>query len=156
MLSSISTVTTRMAGAGAALLLTAAGLVAAAPTSQAAGSGTTCPSSRLCFYFNSNLGGARADFAYSDAGLDNELFTDGPYGRNGWGVVVGNNAASVRNNSGRWVTLFEGRNCDWNTKWAGINGGGYSFNLAEFDLQNRVSSFLMDGSACVNRDQSNQ
>ncbi len=131
--------------------------VFAAPAS-AEGSGTACPTNRVCFYFNSDFGGARADYRYSDANMGNELFTDGPYGRDGWGVQVNNNAASVKNRSGSTVYFFDRPDC---TLYAGESapgiGPGVDINLASVGLKNKVSSFLIsDGSACVNRDQSNQ
>ena len=35
-------------------------LAAVAPAASAEGSGTACPTNRLCLYFNSNFAGARA------------------------------------------------------------------------------------------------
>lgn len=67
----------------------------------------------MCFYFNSDFQGARADYAYSDAGLGNELFTDGRAGRNRWGVQVSNNAASVINNTGKQLYWYKDANCDY-------------------------------------------
>ena len=154
MLNSLSTMTAHAAAAAAVLVLSATGLATSAPQASAAGSGTECPTNRLCLYFNSNWQGARADFQYGDAGLENELFTDGPYGRNGWAVVVGNNAASVWNRTGKGVTLYDGRDCNWDTKWVSL--GPAKVNLSEFSLQNRVSSIRVDGSRCINRDQSSQ
>lgn len=61
----------------------AVAFLAGAPAASASGSGTECPSGRVCFYFNSDFLGARADYAHSDAGMGNKLFTDGPAGRSG-------------------------------------------------------------------------
>ena len=90
------------AGLGAVLAV-AGSLFAGVPAASAAGTGTACPTDRFCLYFNSDFGGARADYAQSDAGLGNELFTDGPQGRSGWGVQVNNNAASAINHTERML-----------------------------------------------------
>lgn len=140
----------KLASAGALLGLVATSLLAGAPA-NAAGTGTTCPVNRLCLYFNSDYQGARADFAYSDAGLNNEFFTDGPAYRNGWGVPVNNNAASVKNRTGSMVYLFDGAGCE-GTAWTVYPGEDY--NLSSRGLQNTVSSLLIEGmGACVYRDQ---
>ena len=89
----------KTATAGAVFALSASAVLAGAPAANASGTGTACPSARVCFYFNSDFQGARADYANSDATMGNELFTDGPAGRNGWGVQVNNNAASLINNT---------------------------------------------------------
>jgi len=145
----------RFAGTGAVLLLTSMGAAAMAPAASASGSATACPTNRLCFYFNSSFGGARADFTYSDSGLGNELFTDGPSGRSGWGVVVNNNAASVKNRTGEWVTMYDNSGCTTGGGWAAI-APGTNFNLVDLGLKNQVSSIYVPGSGCVSRDQSNQ
>jgi hypothetical protein len=140
----------KLASAGALLGLAASSLLAGAPA-NASGTGTACPVNRLCLYFNSDYEGARADFAYSDAGLNNEFFTDGPAYRNGWGVPVNNNAASVKNRTGSMVFLHDGPDCD---------GTGYTvypgedYNLSSRGLQNKVSSFSIEGmGVCIYRDQ---
>lgn len=145
-----------LATAASVVALVSAGM-AAGPSAQASGTGTACPSDRLCFYFNSDWGGARADYAYSDASLNDELFTDGPSGRNGWGVQVENNAASVKNRTGHQVMLYRDRYCN-------ISGSdsyrliepGANVNLGA-NLKNQVSSFAIfdrPNPDCVVRDQS--
>ena len=144
----------RFAGTGAVLLLTSMGAAAMAPAARASGSGTACPTNRLCFYFNSSSVGL-ADFTYSDSGLGNEPFTDGPSGRSGWGVVVNNNAASVKNRTGEWVTMYDNSGCTTGGGWAAI-APGTNFNLVDLGLKNQVSSIYVPGSGCVSRDQRNQ
>lgn len=146
------------AGAVAALLL--AGGVVASQSASASGTGSTCPSGRLCLYFNSDLGGARADLAKTDGALNNELFSDGPVGANGWNVVVGNNAASVWNRTGvNDVILFDQQNCTASSSSGGLMylAAGESANLERANLKNKVSSLWIPGSGnsgCVNVDQS--
>lgn len=131
--------------------MSASAILAGAPAAGASGTGTACPSGRVCFYFNSNFQGARADYANSDAGMGNELFTDGPAGRNGWGVQVNNNAASLINNTWAYITIYDSPDCvgyAWN-----INSQE-RLNLGE--MKNRVSSIYVhyNGGACISRDQS--
>jgi hypothetical protein len=143
----------KAATAGAMLALAAGSLLAGVPAANASGTGTVCPTNRLCLYFNSDFGGARADFAYSDAGLGNELFTDGPVGANGWGVQVNNNAASVINHTGDWIVLYEDSDCRTLDGGAHrILGAGERVNLGTA-LKNKVSSIYIAGSGCIHRDQ---
>jgi hypothetical protein len=141
----------RKTASAGALLALAGSLLAGVPVANASGTGTACPTNRLCLYFNSNFEGARADFAYSDAGLGNELFTDGPAYANGWGVQVNNNAASLINNTGTGANIYDGPNCT-GEGWA--THGGQRLNLAEYGMKNRVSSIYIAGTGCINRDQS--
>jgi hypothetical protein len=138
-----------LAAAAAAISLAAT----AAPASAALGS---CPSNRLCFWFNSDYAGARADFAISDGSLANELFNDGPAGANGWKVQVEDNAASVANRTGEYVSIYLRRRCETLTASdAATLRPGEEFNLAHFGLKNKVSSlYVHDGSdrRCVNVD----
>lgn len=140
----------KIASAGALLGLAATSLLAGAPAANASGTGNACPANRVCLYFNSNFEGARADFAYSDASLSNELFTDGPAGANGWGVQVNNNAASLINNTPSGANIYDGPNC---TGEAWATYGGERVNLASMGMKNRVTSIHIEG-ACINRDQS--
>lgn len=141
----------KTATAGAVLALGAGAFLTGAPAANASGSGTACPSGRVCFYFNSDFQGARADYANSDAGMGNELFTDGPAGRNGWGVQVNNNAASLINNTYGYITIYDSPGCV-----------GYAWNinmlegLSLGEMKNRVSSIYISdgGGACISRDQS--
>lgn len=117
-------------------LAAAAGLAAsAAPASAAAGD---CPANRFCLWFNSDFAGARSDLAIPDGSLANELFNDGPSGRNGWMVQVENNAASVYNNTSQGAYIYDGRHCSGEEAFvAGHSGrtlGG---------LKNRVSSVMI-------------
>ena len=102
-------------------------------------------------YFNSDFGGARADYANSDAGLGNELFTDGPQGRSGWGVQVNNNAASAINHTGKLVAVYYNSECSGT---GFIIYPGERWNLADFGMKNQVSSLQVAGSDCIYRDQS--
>jgi hypothetical protein len=138
------------AGLGAVLAV-AGSLFAGVPAASAAGTGTACPTDRFCLYFNSDFGGARADYAYSDAGLGNELFTDGPQGRSGWGVQVNNNAASAINHTGKNVAVYYNSDCSGT---GFIIYPGERWNLASFGMKNQVSSLQVAGSACIYRDQS--
>lgn len=142
-----------VAGVGLTLAALSAGPASAA---DAAGAASACPSGRVCFYFNSDLAGARADYVYSDRSLDDELFTDGPSGANGWGIVVNNNAASVRNNLAHTVYLYDLPGCqrvDPSLPQKAVAPGGWG-NLALLGLKNKVSSIrVLDGSACIERDQ---
>ncbi len=126
----------------------------AMPVANASGSQVACPSDRLCLWFNSGYGGARADFRVSDANLSNELFNDGPANANGWLVQVENNAASFQNRSGNTVVFFDFRNCDIDGAYRVVAAGAKDdFGSA---LKNRVSSFLISNEgACINVDQSN-
>lgn len=147
----------KAATTGAVLALGAVAFLAGAPAASASGSGTECPSGRVCFYFNSDFQGARADYVYSDAGMGNELFTDGPAGRSGWGVQVNNNAASVINNSGHTLYLYRDANCAY---YSGVGGGGLfpgtRYNLSIWNAKNDISSIQIAGvgSDCISRDQS--
>ncbi|GGL22922.1 peptidase inhibitor family I36 protein [Phycicoccus endophyticus] len=146
----MSTTIRRLTGAGGTAVLLAAGALAGAPTASA---GTPCPSNRLCFYFNSDFAGARADYRRSDATMTNELFSDG--GGSGYNVVVNNNAASVRNRTGEVVYLFNRAHC---TLAAGESAPGLApganVNLASVGLKNKVSSFLIvNKGRCIDRDQ---
>lgn len=141
----------KTATAGAVLALGAGAFLAGAPAANASGSGTACPSGRACFYFNSDFQGARADYANSDAGMGNELFTDGPAGRNGWGVQVNNNSASLINNTHAYITIYDSPDC---VGYAWYIQPGDRLNLGE--MKNRVSSIYVayNGGACISRDQS--
>lgn len=143
-----------LAGAGTLALGLGLSLTGTAPTAIASGTQDYCPADRLCLWFNSGYGGARADFRVSDANLSNELFNDGPVGANGWLVQVEDNSASFHNRSGNTVWFFAYRNCDID----GANrivGAGEQGNFGTA-LQNRVSSFLISNEGtCVNVDQSN-
>ncbi|KSU69987.1 hypothetical protein GA0061083_0014 [Pseudarthrobacter enclensis] len=146
----------KTATVGAVLALGASAFLAGAPAGSASGSGTTCPSGRVCFYFNSVFQGARADDAYTDAGMGNELFTDGPTVRNGWGVHINNNAASVMNNSGHILYLYTEPNCDARSM---VGGGGLfpgtRYNLSAFNAKNDISSLHIAGTGdCIHRDHS--
>jgi len=136
-------------GLGALALIATS--VIAVPAANASGSGTACPSDRFCMYFNSDYGGARADFAYSDGSLAEELFTDGPSGRNGWAVVVNNNAASVINHSGTRVWMYTNARCTGDY-WSVPAGKGMNLGT----LRNKISAIWFEGtgSCQVIRDQS--
>jgi len=132
----------------------AAGLAAAAAPAQAALG--ECPGNRMCLWFNSGYDGARADFAIADGSMANELFNDGPAGRNGWKVQVEDNAASAANRTGEIVVLYARRNCDPAGKTATFFPGE-EFNLANpmFEIKNQVSSlYVYNGPNfnCVNVD----
>ncbi|WP_320671643.1 peptidase inhibitor family I36 protein [Patulibacter defluvii] len=103
-----------------------------------------CPSGRFCLWFNSGYAGARADFEITDGNLANELFNDGPAGRNGWLVQVEDNAASAYNRTSGAVFVYARRNCDeaGDYDWLSPN---QKLNLDQlrFNLKNRVSSVLV-------------
>ena len=141
----------KTATAGAVFALSASAILAGAPAAGASGTGTACPSGRVCFYFNSDFQGARADYANSDATMGNELFTDGPVGRNGWGVQVNNNAASLVNNTYAYITIYDNPGCEG---YAWYIQPGERLNLGA--MKNRVSSIHVayNGGACLDRDQS--
>ncbi|GGI83816.1 peptidase inhibitor family I36 protein [Pseudarthrobacter scleromae] len=143
--------THKAATAAAVLALGASTFLAGAPAANASGTGTACPSARVCFYFNSDFQGARADYANSDATMGNELFTDGPVGRNGWGVQVNNNAASLINNTYAYITIYDSPGCEG---YAWYIQPGDRLNLGT--MKNRVSSIYVayNGGACLDRDQS--
>lgn len=114
-------------------LAVAAGLAASAAPASAAYA--ECPANRFCLWFNSDFQGARADLADSDGNLADELFNDGPSGRNGWNVQVENNAASVANRTGQGAYVYDGRNCTGAEAFVAGNSGR---TLGA--LKNRVSS----------------
>ena len=129
-------------------------MMVAAPSANASGTQDYCPADRVCLWFNSNYGGARADFRVSDANLSNELFNDGPEGANGWRVQVEDNAASFHNRSGNTMIFFNFRNCDIDGAYRVVGPGGKdNFGTA---LKNKVSSIIISNEGlCVNVDQSN-
>lgn len=132
----------------------AVSLMAAAPSAYASGTQDYCPADRVCLWFNSNYGGARADFRVSDANLSNELFNDGPVGAGGWLVQVEDNAASFHNRSRNTVVFFNLRNCDIDGAYR-VVGNGSKDNFGDA-LKNKVSSFIISNEGlCVNVDQSN-
>ncbi|WP_320668690.1 peptidase inhibitor family I36 protein [Patulibacter defluvii] len=98
-----------------------------------------CPSGKLCLWFNSNYAGARSDLQITDGSLANELFNDGPAGRNGWLVQVEDNAASVANRTGGYVELYGRRNCQLGDGFGDLQAGEED-NLADLGLKNKVSS----------------
>ncbi|NQD89570.1 peptidase inhibitor family I36 protein [Paenarthrobacter sp. CM16] len=142
----------RIASSAALLGLVAGAFLAGAPAASASGTGTACPSDRLCLYFNSNFQGARADYKYSDAGLGNELFTDGHRGAKGWGVQVNNNAASLINNSGEYIALYKSAGCRDGVGY--LLAPGAKLNLSDWGARNTISSFHINDSVCISRDQS--
>ena len=130
-----------------------AGVVVSAPTASAA-TIHGCPEAHLCFYFNSNFAGARADYLYSDGNLSDELFTKG--GTNGRGVQVKNNAASVVNNWSYPAVVYFNSRCDASVAKQTIPAYG-SANL-NATMKNNNASFNWPSSFgkskdCASRDQ---
>jgi hypothetical protein len=121
-------VLTALAGLAATVGLAASAAPASAAYSE-------CPVNRFCLWFNSDFQGARADLADSDGNLADELFNDGPAGRNGWNVQVENNAASVANRTGQGAYIYDGRGCTGAEAFVSGNSGR---TLGA--LKNRVSS----------------
>jgi hypothetical protein len=141
---------TVLAGVGAIVI----GFTGTMPAATASGSQDYCPTDRLCLWFNSDFGGARADFMVSDANLSNELFNDGPAYANGWLVQVEDNAASFQNRSGHQVHFYALRNCD-SSGTNRILAAGDKGNFSSA-LKNQISSFrIYTEGECVNVDQSN-
>ncbi|TDV56467.1 peptidase inhibitor family I36 protein [Actinophytocola oryzae] len=93
----------------------------------------------LCFYFNSNYAGARADYLYSDGNLDNERFNKGGSGANGYNVVVKNNAASVVNNWSYSATVYYNSGC--NGSVASQTIGAYGKANLNASMKNENASF---------------
>jgi Peptidase inhibitor family I36 len=143
-----------IAGLGAGVFAVSL-MMAAAPSANASGTQDYCPAGRVCLWFNSNYGGARADFRVSDANLSNELFNDGPAGANGWRVQVEDNAASYHNRSGIGMIFYNLRNCNADGAYRTVGPGGKD-NFGDL-LKNRVSSIFIYGGdgGCANVDQSN-
>ncbi|MEV7041735.1 peptidase inhibitor family I36 protein [Amycolatopsis sp. NPDC051061] len=137
----------------AAFAAAIAGTAIAAPAASAA-TQHGCPDLYFCFYFNSNYGGAFANYAYSDGNLDNELFRWG--GSNGRGVVVKNNAASVFNNAEWAATVYYNSGC--NGSVASQSFGAYSGGNFTATMKNNNASFKWPAGPvlfgdCANRDQ---
>lgn len=129
--------------------LALASVVNVAPA-NASGTGATCPEGRFCLYFNSDLKGARADLAVTDAALTNELFDDGPVGANGWKVVVNNNAASYWNRTGKEFIVFDGQKCTYGETGMALalrpgTKGSLNSSVNSIYLKNKVSSIKVVG-----------
>jgi peptidase inhibitor family I36 len=136
-----------------ALVAAVTGTTVAAPAASAADI-RGCPDFSLCFYFNSDFGGARANYAYSDGNLDNEVFRWG--GTNGRGVQVKNNAASVVNNAEWTATVYYNSGC--NGSVASQSFGAYSGHDFTATMKNNNASFKWPSgpvvfSDCAQRDQ---
>ena len=124
------------------------GSVLAAPAASAA-TIHGCPEVYFCFYYNSNFGGARADYLRSDGNLDNERF-----GANG--PVVKNNAASAVNNWNYYATVYYNSGC--NGSVASQTFGAYGSGNFNATMKNENASFKWPASYgvykdCANRDQ---
>lgn len=139
---------------GLAVLVAAVGGTTLAAPAASAATLHGCPDFQFCFYFNSNFGGALANYAYSDGNLDNELFRWG--GTNGRGVQVKNNAASVVNNAEWTATVYYNSGCNGSvaSQSFGAYGGG-NFNAT---MKNNNASFKWPAapsifSDCAQRDQ---
>jgi len=137
-------------------ILVALGL-AAAPAAQAATpAAPSCPSLYFCFYFNSNYGGAHADYLRSDGNLDNELFNKVGTTSNGLGVQVKNNAASAYNNWSYLATVYYNSGC--NGSVASQSFGMYGGANFTATMKNNNASFKWPSgpvvfSDCAKRDQ---
>ncbi|WP_410614869.1 peptidase inhibitor family I36 protein [Amycolatopsis sp. lyj-109] len=140
-------------------VLVAAGL-AAAPAAQAATASQAvsagCPGAYFCFYFNSNYGGAHADYLRSDGDLGNELFNKVGTSSNGLNVQVKNNAASAYNNWSYLATVYYNSGC--NGSVASQSFGPYSSGNFNSTMKNNNASFRWPTSFgeyfdCANRDQ---
>jgi peptidase inhibitor family I36 len=141
----------RVGLAAAAAAIT--GSIVAAPAASAAPI-NGCPDFDFCFYFNSGYAGARADYVWSDATLDNELFNHG--GANGQGVQVKNNAASAVNNYAFTAVVYFNSGC--NGSHASQSFGAFSKNNFNATMKNNNASFKWLGgnpgdTDCANRDQ---
>ncbi|MEU4806300.1 peptidase inhibitor family I36 protein [Actinosynnema sp. NPDC023587] len=138
-----------------ATLITITGSVLAAPAASAAVI-EGCPELYLCFYFNSNFQGARADYLESDGNLDNEKFNKRGTNGNGLGVPVKNNAASVVNNWNELATVYYNSGC--NGSVAKQSFGAYGKANLNATMKNENASFNWPNSSgvykdCANRDQ---
>lgn len=137
----------------AAVIIAMIGSVAAAPAASAEPR-RGCPDGYFCFYFNSNYGGARADYFLSDGNLANETFNKG--GSNGRGWAVKNNAASVVNNWAYYARVYYNSNCNGSVASQSISGY-YTANLNSKMKNNNASFRWPDapaaGSDCRDRDQ---
>ena len=140
-------------------VLAAAGLIAA-PAAQAAtaspAASSACPGYHFCFYFNSDYGGAHADYLLSDGNLGDELFNKAGTTTRGLGVQVKNNAASVHNNWAFPATVYYNSGC--NGSVASQTFGAYSSGNFNSTMKNQNASFKWVGSTgggfdCANRDQ---
>jgi hypothetical protein len=140
--------------AGLTALVTAiTGITAAAPAASAA-SLHDCPDLYLCFYFNSDFGGAHASYFYSDGDLGNELFRYG--GTNGRGVQVKNNAASVVNNAEWTATVYFNSGCNGSVasqSFRPYSGGNLSATMKNNNASFRWPSGPVVFGDCANRDQ---
>jgi hypothetical protein len=141
-------ISARSLAAAVAATTLATGLVVATAPAASADPIRSCPDGRVCLFFNSGFAGARADYRRSDAGMGNELFDDRR--GNGFNVQVNDNAASIVNNTGDFIAVFDGPAC---TGRGAQLPGRSSYDLSRFSLKNKVSSISIPGSACVNRSQ---
>lgn len=132
----------------------AACLTAAATAVPASAALNECSTGNFCLWFNSDYQGARFDMRKTDGSLADELFNDGPAGRNGWKVQVEDNSASAANRTGQNVALYDMRGCQGGAR---ILFDREEVNLAKFLLKNKVSSVYINGGTnrdCVNIDSS--
>ncbi len=139
-------------------VLVAAGLTAATQTATASPAATIhgCPAAYFCFYFNSNYGGAHADYLLSDGNLGDELFNKTGTSSNGLNVQVKNNAASAVNNWSYTATVYYNSGCNGSVASQSIG----AYGLANFNstMKNQNASFKWPASFgsfsdCANRDQ---
>ncbi|ROP42447.1 peptidase inhibitor family I36 protein [Saccharothrix texasensis] len=147
-------VTRRLVGL-AAVITTVIGSFAIAPTASAA-TIEGCREAYLCFYFNSNFEGARADYLLSDGDLDNEKFNNAGTDGNGFNYVVKNHAASVVNNWSYYATVYYNSGC--NGSVASQSFGAYGKGNFTEPMKNDNASFKWPTSSgtfrdCANRDQ---
>lgn len=139
----------------AALIAASTGSIVVAPAATAA-TVNGCPEVYLCFYFNSDFEGARADYLRSDGNLDNETFNKRGTDGNGQGRVVKNNAASVVNNWSYYATVYYNSGC--NGSVASQTFGAYRKGNLNATMKNENASFKWPASFgaysdCANRDQ---
>ena len=102
----------RRVGAVVAALTMCGSLVAGlAPSAAAAEHDSVCNSFEICFYYNSNLGGAKHDYRYRISNFAGYNFLSPGAGA---GQPVKNNAASARNYDGYFTARVY-----FNSGWSG-------------------------------------
>ena len=119
------------------LAASAAAVIGIAGPASAAES---CPSGQVCLYYNS---GEEGSYAHWSTPGDYDLFnyTFGNYGNgSGYGQVVGNNAASVTNNTGETVDILSTANGVWYEIPSGYSG---NFATDYPELYNKDGDLLL-------------
>ncbi|MFB6947093.1 peptidase inhibitor family I36 protein [Streptomyces sp. NPDC060286] len=117
------------------LAVAAVAAVSLTPLMASSAEAASCPSSKFCLYYNSNLGGSYSALGASDPDLAGRTFTSAGAGQ---GQGVKNNAASAWNNTLCGAVVF------YNSNYGGPYDkflNGQHFNLVNTYNQNASVRF---------------